>query len=806
MLSDLRYAIRLLTRSAGSSLLAMLALALGIGANTAMFSIINTLFLRPLPYQEPERLVQITSSLPDQGLQNAPFSWPRYEAVRDRQQVFSQLAVAVFTPFTLTGHGDPEQLQGVMASANYLPTLGVQPLHGRGFTAEEDAPGGPDVLLISERLWQRLFHGDRQALGKALTLDGRARTIIGVLPAAMSRFPFNQNDLFLPRPREVPFLVPAQLDNGAFAFQVIARLKPGATLEQARENVKVLSAGYQAEHSKNVDAPTRAVVNPWLEDLVGNQRQTLAVLFAAVGCVLLIACANVANLLLARFTGRRKEIAVRIALGAGRGAVVRPFLMESLLVAAGGALGGLLLAEWGLQVFLKFGQDFVPRSLEVGIDPIVLAFTAALALVTGLVMGLVPALQAAKPDVNEELQSASRGSTTGVAASRFRKGLLVAEIALSFVLLVSASLLLTSFARLQSVAPGFKPDGLFVAILNVPPAKYPDAPALAGFYQRVIDRMAALPGVTSVALSDALPLSGAVPLAPIAVGNREVPPMSERDRALRHLVSPGLFATLGIPLRAGRDFDGRDRPDAPHTVIINETMAKKFFGQDDPIGRRLVTGMAGIPSEIVGVVADNHSIDLTSDPVMEYFLPVLQRPEPFNGLVLRVQGDPAAIAAAARGALKDVDAGLPLLNPQTMNALIAQGTANRRLVMVLLGIFAALAVLLANIGLYGVMAYLIRQRTGEIGVRMALGARPSLIQKMVIVEGLVVAAWGIGLGVATALASTRILTSLLFDVRATDPWIYLGISATIVAVACCASWLPARRAARIDPLAALRMP
>jgi predicted permease len=804
MISDLRYAIRLLSRSTGSTLLAVLALALGIGANTAMFSIINTLFLRPLPYQEPERLVQLTSSLPDQGFQIAPFSWPRYIAVRDHQQVFGQLAVAAFTPFTLTDQGDPEQLQGLMTSANYLPTLGVQPLYGRGFSAEEDAPGGPDVVLISERLWRRLFNGDPHALGKTLTLDGRARTIIGVLPPAMSRFPFNQNDVFAPRPAEVPFLVPAQVDNGAFAFQVIARLKPGTTLEQARENVKLLAAGYQAEHSKNVDAPTRAVVNPWLEDLVGNQRQTFAVLFAAVGCVLLIACANVANLLLARFTGRRKEIAVRMALGASRGAVVRPFLMESLLVAAGGALCGLLLAEWGLQGFLQVGQNFVPRSVEVRIDPIVLAFTAALALVTGLVMGLVPALQCAKPNVNEELQSASRGSTAGVAASRFRKGLLVAEIALSFVLLVSASLLLTSFARLQSVVPGFRPDGLFVGFLGVPPAKYPTDPELAGFYGRVIDRMAALPGVTSVALSDALPLSGAVPLAPIAVAGREVPPMSERARALRHLVSPGMFATLGIPLRSGRDFDARDRPDVPHTVIINEAMAKQFFGTTDPIGQRLITGMGEIQSEVVGVVADNHSIDLTSAPVMEYFLPVLQRPENFSTLVLRVNGDPAAITAAARGALKEVDAGLPLLNPQTMNDLIAQGTADRRLVMVLLGIFAGLAVVLANIGLYGVMAYLIRQRTGEIGVRMALGARPAVIQKMVVVEGLMVAAWGIGLGVAVALVATRMLQSFLFDVRSFDPWIYVGISVTIVAVACCASWFPARRAARIDPLAALR--
>jgi len=806
MLSDCRYAVRLLFKSAGSTLLAVLALALGIGANTAMFSIINTLFLRPLPFAEPERVVQLTSTLPERQIDNAPFSWPRYVTVRDNQQVFSLMSVTAFTPFTMTGHGDPEQLQGVMVSADTMPLLGVQPLMGRDFSAEEQARGGPDVILVSERLWRRLFEGKADALGQALTLDGRPHTVIGVLPPALSRFPFNQIDLWAPRPAEVPFLVPAQVDNGAFTFQVLARLKPGVTLEQARENVKVLAAAYKADHAKNVDAPSQAIVTPWLESLVGNQRRTFSVLFAAVGCVLLIACANVANLLLARFTGRRKEIAVRIALGASRGAVIRPFLIESVMVAAGGALLGLLLAQWGLDAFLSVGRDFVPRSLEIGIDPMVLAFTAALALLTGLVMGLVPALQAAKPDVNEALQSASRGSTAGVAASRFRKGLLTAEIALSFVLLVSAGLLLASFARLQRVAPGFQPDGLFVGGINVPMNRYPTDDDLAGFYRRLLERMAALPGVTSVALSDALPLSGNVPVAPVAVVGKDIAPMSERPSGLRHLVSPGMFRTLGIPMRSGRDFDERDRPNIPHVVIVNETMAHQFFGTENPIGRHLITGMGQIESEIVGVVADNHSIDLTSKPVAEYFLPTLQRPENFNALILRVNGDAAAIAPAVRAALKEVDPTLPLLQPQTMNTVIAQLTADRRLVMVLLGIFAGLAVVLAAIGLYGVMAYLIRQRTGEIGVRMALGARPGAIQGMVVLEGLRLAAWGIGIGSLAAFAATRLLQTFLFEVTPSNPFVYAAIALIIATVAGAASWFPARRASRIDPLVALRMP
>ena len=804
MISDLRYALRQLIKSPGSSLVAVLALALGIGANSAMFSIINALFLHPLPYPSPERLVQLRSSLPERQLNDVPFSWPRFLVVRDHQQVFSDLAVAAFNGFTLSGGDAPEQVQGVMASANYLSVLQVQPLYGRYFSAEEDRAGGADVVLISYNFWQRRFQGSQEALGQTLTLDGRPHTIIGILPPALSRFPFNQTDLWAPRPVEVPFLVPAQIDNGAFTFQVIGRLKPGVTLLQARQNVDLLAGSYRAKYPKNVDAPSQANVDLLLESLVGNQRRTFVVLFGAVGCVLLIACANVGNLLLARFTGRSKEVAVRIALGASRRCVIRPFLLESLLVAVIGAALGLLFAKWSLQGFLQAGLDFIPRSLEVGIDPAVLAFTAGLALLTGLAIGFVPALRAANHDVNDALKASARGSTGGVTESRFRLGLLVGEIALSLVLLVSASLLLTSFARLQGVAPGFRPAGLFVGFLNVPPSRYETKPELASFYRRVLERMAQLPGVRSVALNDALPLSGANTQAPVAVAGRDLPPLSERPLALRHLVSPRMFATLGIRLLAGRDFEDRDGPEAPHVVILNETMARQFFGRESPIGRHLVTGMGQMESEVVGVVADNHSNDLTSPPVAEYFLPILQRPESFASLVLRVEGDPAAVAGAARGALKEVDAGLPLLNPQTMTALIAETSADRRLVMVLLTIFAGLAVVLASIGLYGVMAHMVGQRTGEFGIRMALGAGPGAMQRMVVMQGLKLAAAGILLGAIAALGLTRLLQSFLFDVQPSDPRIYAGISVLICIVAVCACWIPARRAARIDPLVALR--
>ena len=804
MFANLRLALRQLVKSPGFALPAVLALALGIGANTAMFSIINTLFLRPLPYAAPEQLMQLTSNDAPRKLLNAPFSYPRFLIVRDQQQVFTDLTIAAFTAFTITGAGDPEQVRGVHTAANYLATLGVRPQLGRFFVADEDQPGGADVAVISHNFWRNHFNSDPGVLGKSLTIDGKPRTIVGVLPAALSQFPFNQTELWLPRALEVSGVVPAQVNNGAYLFQVIGRLKPGVTIEQAREAIDLLAISYRTAFPKNVDAPTQVQVHPWLEDLVGDQRPAFIALFGAVGCVLLIACANVANLLLARFAGRRKEIAIRLALGATRGRVIRQLVLESVVVALSGAALGLIFANWGLSAFLKVGQDFIPRSTEITVDPFVLGFTAGIALLTGLAMGLVPAFQAARHDVSEALKSSTRGSTGGIQENRFRQGLLVGEIALSLVLLISASLLLTSFSRLNSVSPGFQPKGIFIGFLNVPPSKYQTKPELANFYHRVLERVAAIPGVKSAAFNDAAPLSGNNGQAPVAVVGRPVPPMSERPLALRHIISPGMFATLGITLKSGRDFTERDNPTSPHTVIVNETMARQFFGNENPIGQKLMTGMGQLVADIVGVVSDNHSQDLITPPVAEYFLPVLQRPENFTALLVRTEGDPAALTGAVRAALKEIDPGQPLLFPQAMTTLIAQATADKKLIMVLLSSFAGLAVVLASIGVYSVMAYIVGQRTSEIGIRMALGASPGEVQRMVIVQGLKLAALGIGVGVAAAFGFTRLLQAFLFEVGTSDPLIYLGVSGLIGAVAFCACWIPARRAARIDPLVALR--
>src|SRR5688572_23317400 len=505
VLLELRYAVRQLLKSPWFSLVPIVGLGLGIGANVALFSVINSVFLRPLPYREPARLVRLSSTNEGQNLTRAGFSYPRYLEVQQRQQVFSDLALAAGNAFTLTGRGDPEQLVALHASASLLPALGRQPLLGRNFSADEDRPGGEAVALIGHRIWQERFNRDPSVLGQALTLDGAPYTIIGVLPEAASAFPLNPFQIWVPRPAEAPFIAPSQLDNGAYFFQAIARLQPGVSLRQAREAMNVVAAGYRASNPANVDAPTQIEVVPILEDAVGAQRQSYLMLFGAVGCVLLIACANIANLLLARFAGRRKEIAARFALGASRADVIRQLVTESMLIAVLGGAAGLLLAAWALSAIVTFGADLIPRAVEITLDPIALGFTIVVTVITGLGIGLLPALQVSGVNVVETLKDASRGSTS--AGQKLRASLLVAKVSLSLVLLIAAGLLLTSFARLQRVEPGFQPEGIFTAQLVLPPQRY-DRERLVAFYESLYQRLATLPGGTSAALTDRVPLTG----------------------------------------------------------------------------------------------------------------------------------------------------------------------------------------------------------------------------------------------------------------------------------------------------------
>jgi len=805
-MENLKFAIRSLRQSPGFTLVAVLALALGIGANSAIFTIINAIFLRPLPYAHPEQIVQVTSTEPARQFDHIQMSWPRMLAVRERQDVFSDMSVSTPVAATVTGNGDPEQVQGLIVSANYFPLLGVQPAVGRNFTAEEDQPGGPAVLMLSYGYWQKHYAARPDAIGQSITVDGKPHTIIGVLPKSLSGFPLNQVALFTTRPKETPFLVPVQVEGGGFYFTVLARLKPGVSIEQARSAMDVIGKGYAQAHPTNVDATSNITLNLLLDDLVGNQRGTYAMLLAAVAAVLLIACANVANLVLARFSRRRKEIGIRFALGARRSHVVAQFLCESVLLSLAGGAVGLLFALLSMKLLVSAGHDFIPRVDDISLDPAVLAFTLGVSLLAGLVLGIVPALQASMHVVNEALKESSRDSTSDRKRNRFRSSLLIAEIAVSFILLIVTTLLITSFVRIHNVRPGFNPQGVFAGFIALPPAQYPvNKPEVLGnFYTRLFHRLQEIPGAKSVALSDNPPLSGNNGPSPYALVGQALPPLAERQLATRHLISPNRFGVLGIPIRAGRDFDERDTSTSPAVIIINEAMAKQLFpGGESPIGRRLITGMAQKEGEIVGVVADYHSASLTAAPVPEMFYPVFQRGENFTGILVRTDGDPLALTSAVRAAVRDVDAGIPVTNPTTMQEFVNQSMADRQLTMNLLIVFAALALLLASLGVYSVMAYSVTQRSAEIGIRMALGAKAGNVQQMVIAQGMKLAAIGVLIGLAGALALTRLMSALLFEVGASDPLVYITIAALLSAVAVAACWLPARRAARVDPMQAL---
>jgi predicted permease len=798
---ELRYAVRQLLKSPGFSLVAIVGLGLGIGANIALFSVVNSIFLRPLPYRDPGRLVTLTSTDEANKLRRVGFSYSRYLEVQQRQQVFEELALTAGNAFTLTGRGDAEQLIAIHASASLLPALGLDPILGRNFSPNEDRPGGEQVTLLTYRTWQDRFNGDPSILGQALTLNGAPYTIIGVLPEAATSFPLNGIHIWVPRPPEIPYIVPVQLNGGGYFFQAVARLRPGVSLEQAREAMNVIAAGYRTAHPANVDAPSQIEVVPILENAVGDQRRSYVMLFAAVGCVLLIACANIANLMLARFAARRKEIAARFALGASRGRVVRQLVIESMIVAALGGVAGLLLAQWALAAVVALGGNLIPRAVEIGLDPLALAFALVVTLATGLLIGLLPGMQAAAVNVNETLKEASRGSTG--AGHRLRAGLLVAEVALSLVLLISAGLLLASFARLQRVDVGFDPEGVFTAQLALPAERY-DREKLVTFYERFYQALASLPGSSSAALTDRVPLTGGQTPAPVAVVGRPIPPLSERLQANRHLVSPKYFATLGIPIRAGRDFNERDSATVPHVVIVNETFARRFFPGEDPLGRTLVTGMAQRPSRIVGVVADVRSAGLNTPPDPDYFLPALQRPETFTNVLVRTNISPLSMTSTVREALRAVDPDLPLLEPQALSTRVAQTVADRRLALVLLAGFAVLALVIASLGVYAVMAHLVAFRTNEIGIRMALGASPRVVMRMVLGHGRRLTLIGIALGMAGAFLASRLIQQVLFEVSPTEPVVYAAVAVTLLVVAEFASWLPARRATRIDPVIALR--
>jgi putative ABC transport system permease protein len=804
-LLDLRYAARVLLKSPAFTVVAVLALALGIGANSAIFSVVNSVLLRPLPYKDPDRLVIAWESNPqllDDYLKThneaAPANFYDWQA---QSHVFENLAAFRWRTFNLTDGDNPEQVRGNAVTTNMFATLGVRPLVGRDFQPEEGEAGKDNEVILSYGLWQRRFGADAGVVNRQISVNGQPYTVVGVMPQEFE-FPRAESELW------TPFAPAADLKanrNSHFLY-TRARLKPGVSIEQAQAEMDTIAARLRQQYpDSNSQRGVRIASLP--SESVAQIRPALLILLAAVGFVLLIACANVANLLLARATARQKEIAIRTALGAGRWRIVRQLLTESVLLSFVGGVFGLLLAKWGVDLLLaSMPREFalgIPGWNKIGLDYRVLAFTLVVSLATGILFGLFPAWQASKSDINETLKEGGRSSATG--RGRYRSALIVSEVTLALVLLVGAGLMIRSITRLMDVSPGFDPQNLVTLHLALPQAQYSKKQQLTNFYSELTRRVAGLPGVESVAEIDMMPMGGSGGTTSFVVEGKPAPPKGQYPEANARTASPGYFKTMHIPVLEGREFDEHDTPDSPLVVIINETFAHKYWPGEDPVGKRLLDPENRVPpAQVVGVVGDIKHWGL-DDKAEEYlYTSSTQTPDNQMFVVVRTAADPAGMTASVRNEVRALDKQLPVYDVKPMRQRIIESTASRRLVMLLLGVFAAVALALAAVGIYGVMAYSVTQRTHEIGIRMALGARRGDIVRMVVRQGMLLALAGVALGLLLSFAVTRFMASLLFGVGANDPATLVAVSLILALVALLACLIPARRAMRVDPMVALR--
>jgi putative ABC transport system permease protein len=792
---DLHYGARLLVKQPGFTAIAVVTLALGIGANTAIFSVVNGVLLRPLPFAEPGRLVWMWGTIRGGGSRAsvAPLDFLDYRA---QNSTFEQFAAAFSpAPLNLTGGGEPERLTGALVTGDYFQTLGVKAALGQTLLPENEQAGRDQVVVLSHGLWQRRFGGDPKVIGNSLTLSGKSYSVVGVMPPGFS-FPAT-TEVWLP----LNFAASAELrQRKAHFLRPVGRLKAGVTIEQAQADIDAIARRLEAQYpDSNTGWGLR--LTPLRDEIVGDIRPTLLVLFAAVGCVLLIACANVANLLLVRAAARQKEIAVRAALGAGRGRIVRQALTESLLLALLGAGAGLLLAWWGVDFLVRLGADNLPPTARVSLDLSVLAFTLGLAVLTGVLFGLAPALQALKVNLNETLKEGGR-STGGLHRNRTRHALVVVQVAAAVVLLIGAGLLLRSFARLQQVDPGFDAHGVLTMRIVLPHQQYDTPAKSAAFFARLESELAALPGVEAVGLVSELPLSGQRNDAPFSVVGR--PPVREDQRlgADFRSVNQHYFAALRVPLLRGRNFTAQEVSQSAPVVIVSERLVRAAFPNEDPVGRRVALGFDDVPREIVGVVGDLNHRGLDAPQAATIYLPRLSVGR--TNLVIRAASDPAAVAAAVRQRVRALDPNLPLGGVRPMAEFVGESVAAPRYRTLLVGLFAGVALLLAGVGIYGVMSYAVAQRTHEVGVRMALGAQIGDVMRLVIGQGVKLAFAGVAVGLVTAVALTRLMRALLFGVGATDPLTFVAVALLLAFVALLACYVPARRAARVDPMVALR--
>jgi putative ABC transport system permease protein len=804
MLTDLRFALRQLLKSPGFTLLAVIILTLGIGLNTAIFSLINDLFLRGLPFKDSGRLVHFYSGEKTAEALEWPLSAPRFQLYRQGQTLFDGFAADNGVAVTLTGLGDPVQIGGFRVTANYFDVLGVRPMRGRNFLPNEEE--GADVAIVSEHFWKSRLGGDPKILGRSITLDGVAHTIVGVIPnMPVPWVGPNGNEVWTTKPFIIPGFSHERMMRGTAFLRTVGRLKPGLTIEQARAALPALEQSYRTQNPGKIDADLRTMIVPLPEDATGKLRPAFATLFAAVSVVLLIACSNVANLLLVRFSGRRREIALRMALGASRGSVLRLFVFESLLVSVlAGSLGAFL--AWQLIPLVpKITANFLPlEATSVSVSLPVLFFTLGLSLFTGLAMGIYPAWQSSRADLIDGLKEGGRGSSGSLRQQRFRRILVGAQVALSVALLASAALLIASFVRLSQQPLGFRPDHLWVAFVTFPQTRYPDEPSRTRFAEQTQTALRALPDFENVAVSGDFPLAGGNGATLYARPDGNVLPVPERASAPSHGVMPGYFRTWGIPIVAGRDFNEHDLADHPSVMLISEAGAHKVFGKENPIGRTLLVTSASVPAEIVGVVGDVRSGKVAQPNEMEFYRPWAQENFPFMSITVRSQIKPAAITHLVQRALTGIDPSMALAQPQSMDEIVRLALGEARLMMMLLGVFAGVALLLATVGIYGAVAYTVEQRTGEIGVRMALGAQTLDVLRLVVGQGMKPVFFGLIAGLAAALALGRLIASQLYQVSAHSPFLLGGTVVILSVAALLACLFPARRASRLNPVIALR--
>jgi putative ABC transport system permease protein len=814
LLQDLRYGLRILWKSPGFTVVAVLTLALGIGANTAIFSIVNGILLRPLPFEHPEQLVSIGGSDLRRAptVFNAPISYPNFRDVRTRNHSFSDVSAYQDNEGTLTGGGQTLHVFVENVSANMFHLLGGQPSLGRGFLPSEDQPGHL-VAVMGEVFWRRHFNADPGVIGRAVNLNGRAFTVVGIMPSGF-QFPVRAQarDLWLTFSRQAqpddPKDTPMTEMRGNDGLSVLARLKPGVTLDQADADVNSIARDLAKEYpDSNSEAGMGA--RSHLDELVGDTRTPLLVLFGAVGLVLLIACANVANLLLARASGRSREIAIRAALGASRGRVIRQLVAESLALSLAGAALGVAAANLGLASILKLYPSNLPRAQEVSIDYRVLLFTVALAILTGVVFGLAPALRVSNPNLTEAMRDGGRSSSAGRSHNRLRSGLVIAETALGVTLLIGAGLLIRSFARLSRADLGFNPNHLLTATFDLSETRYnPDQ--MDRFVQELFGRVRALPGVVSAAGALPLPLNDDHFIISFNLLDHPVPKADEPSSGFYN-VAPGFFETMQIPLMRGRTFDGRDQRNSAPVMIVTQEFARKYFPNEDPIGKRVKIGAGEGAArasyktrEIVGIVGDIRNSDIDKAPEAAYYIPLPQLMWGPPVLAVRTAGDPNTIAAEIRKILSSMDPDAPLYAVRTMDDYLALDLGRARFQTVLLGLFAAIALLLTAVGLYGVMSYTVVQRTQEIGIRVALGASRSEVLQMVLARSFRMTGFGLLFGILGAVALTRLLSGLLYEVKPFDPLTFIAVSALLGGISLLASYVPAWRAARVDPMVALR--